>query len=70
MRRNNKALYEQIMRTVSKQVKRILDDSMITESWGGLNNNDNAQWNEWWDDYVPGEGKCDTLGGEIMRAMS
>lgn len=70
MRRNNKALYEQIMRTVSKQVKRALNESMITESWGGLNDNDNAQWDEWWDEYVPDEGKCDTVGGEIMRAMA
>lgn len=70
MRRNNKALYETIMKRVSREVKKALTESMITESWGGLNAADDAQWNEWWEEYVPSEGKCDTVGGEIMRAMS
>ena len=70
MKRNNKALYERIMRNVSREVKKALTESMITESWGGLNAADDAQWNEWWEEYVPSKGKCDTVGGEIMRAMS
>ena len=70
MKRNNKALYERIMSNVSREVKKALTESMITESWGGLNAADDAQWNEWWEEYVPSEGKCDTVGGEIMRAMS
>lgn len=43
---------------------------IVYESWGGLSPKDDAQWTSWWDEYVPAEGKCDSVGGEIMRAMS
>ena len=44
--------------------------SEIFESWGGLSLQDDEKWNSLFDEYVPAEGKADTVGGEILRAMS
>ena len=41
-----------------------------SNNWGGLNAVDN-EWHEvMYDRYVPACGKCDTLGGEILRAIN
>lgn len=42
----------------------------IFESWGGLSPQDDEKWNSLFDKYVPAKGKADTVGGEILRAMS
>lgn len=68
MKQNNKALYEKIMRNVAKEVKKTL--TQLNESWGGLSPEDDEKWNKMFDEFVPSEGKCDTVGGEILRAMS
>lgn len=39
-------------------------------NWGGLNAEDNGFHDAMWDRYVPACGKCDTLGGEILRAIN
>ena len=41
-----------------------------TDNWGGLNRADNAFHDAMYDRYVPAYGKCDTLGGEILRAIN
>lgn len=38
--------------------------------WGHLNDADEEKSNAWWDMYVPVCGKCNTLGGEILRAIN
>lgn len=45
---------------------------MLTHSdnWGGLNATDNKWHDEMYDRYVPACGKCNTLGGEILRAIN
>ena len=39
-------------------------------NWGGLNATDNKWHDKMYDRYVPACGKCDTLGGEILRAIN
>ena len=41
-----------------------------TDNWGGLSAADNKWHNEMYDKYVPGSGKADTIGGEILRAIN
>lgn len=41
-----------------------------TNNWGGLNKADDEFFTEMHDNYVPLSGKADTLGGEIIRAIS
>lgn len=41
-----------------------------TNNWGGLNKADDEFFTEMYDKYVPGRGKADTIGGEILRAIS
>lgn len=41
-----------------------------TDNWGGLGPADNKWHNEMYDKYVPGCGKADTIGGEILRAIN
>ena len=38
--------------------------------WTGFNKDEDKKWEELWDKYVPADGKADTVGGEIMRAIS
>lgn len=38
--------------------------------WGNLSNADNATYESLFDMYVPACGKAETLGGEILRAIS
>ena len=55
-----------------KTLLEYLNEVTVTESsnWGGLNDADDKQWDVWFNEYVPASGKCDTIGGEILRAMS
>ena len=39
-------------------------------NWGGLNAADNKWHDKMYNKYVPACGKCDTLGGEILRAIN
>ena len=39
-------------------------------NWGRLPADADKEFNEWYDKYVPGCGKCDTLAGEIIRAIN
>lgn len=39
-------------------------------NWGGLNATDNKWHDAMYDRYVPACGKCNTLGGEILRAIN
>ena len=39
-------------------------------NWGNLNKEDDKKFEEWTDKYVPSMGKCDTLAGEIIRAIN
>ena len=41
-----------------------------SNNWGGLNATDNKWHDEMYDRYVPACGKCNTLGGEILRAIN
>ena len=41
-----------------------------SNNWGGLNAADNEFHDAMYDRYVPACGKCDTLGGEILRAIN
>lgn len=43
---------------------------MATNSWSGLSPKQQQLWDQWFDKYVPSEGKADTVGGEIVRAMT
>ena len=38
--------------------------------WTGFNKEEDEKWEELWNKYVPADGKADTVGGEIMRAIS
>jgi hypothetical protein len=40
------------------------------DNWGGLSKEDNATYDAMYERYVPAYGKADTLGGEILRAIS
>lgn len=42
----------------------------MAKSWGGLNQVDDKRFDDWYDKYVPTCGKCETLGGEIIRAIN
>lgn len=39
-------------------------------SWGKLNRSDDNTMEALYDEFVPARGKCDTLGGEIVRAIN
>ena len=39
-------------------------------NWGNLPAKQDKEFNDWYDMYVPAHGKCDTLGGEIVRAIN
>ena len=39
-------------------------------NWGKLSEEDDKKFNDWYDNYVPSWGKCDTLAGEIIRAIN
>ena len=39
-------------------------------NWGKLPAEEDKEFNEWYDKYVPACGKCDTLAGEIIRAIN
>ena len=39
-------------------------------NWGNLPVEQDKEFNEWYDKYVPACGKCDTLAGEIIRAIN
>ena len=39
-------------------------------SWGNLEPAKDKQFNDWYDEYVPGCGKAETLAGEIIRAIN
>lgn len=39
-------------------------------NWGNLNPADDKKFEEMTDKYMPGYGKADTLGGEIIRAIN
>ena len=41
-----------------------------SNNWGSLSNEDNAKYDELYEKYVPAMGNCNTLGGEILRAIS
>ena len=42
----------------------------MAKNWGGLNNTDQNMYDTFFEKYVPAIGKADTLGGEILRAIS
>ena len=52
--------------------ERLEDSTIITEgkNWGGLSDEQEEIWNDWWNQYVPSMGKANNVGGEIMRAIS
>ena len=60
------------MKTLQERLENAVDTTIVTESnnWGGLSDEQQEIWNDWWDQYVPDEGKANNVGGEIMRAMS
>ena len=39
-------------------------------NWGNLPAKENEEFENWYDKYVPSCGKCDTLAGEIIRAIN
>lgn len=39
-------------------------------NWGRLPADADKEFNEWYDKYVPAYDKCDTLAGEIIRAIN
>lgn len=41
-----------------------------SNNWGGLNAIDNQWHDAMYERYVPSCGKCNTLGGEILRAIN
>lgn len=41
-----------------------------SNNWGGLNAIDNQWHDAMYERYVPACGKCNTLGGEILRAIN
>ena len=43
---------------------------LYPDNWGGLNSEDNATYEALYAQYVPACGACETLGGEILRAIS
>lgn len=43
---------------------------MANDRWSGLTPEQDEKWEQFWDKYVPGCGKADSLGGEVIRAMA
>ena len=43
---------------------------MANNSWSGLTPENDKIWEQLWDEYVPSMGTAETVGGEILRAMS
>ena len=43
---------------------------MATNTWTGLSQRDDEKWEQLYDEYVPSMGTAQTVGGEILRAMS
>lgn len=39
-------------------------------NWGRLPEKEDNEFNDWYDKYVPACGKCNTLAGEIIRAIN
>ena len=39
-------------------------------NWGRLPEKEDKEFDAWYDKYVPSCGKCDTLAGEIIRAIN
>ena len=40
------------------------------DNWGGLPEKENKEFDAWYDKYVPAYGNCETLAGEIIRAIN
>lgn len=43
---------------------------MANNTWSGLTSKQDQIWHNLWDKYVPASGTAETIGGEILRAMS
>ena len=43
---------------------------MANNTWSGLTSEQDQIWENLWDKYVPALGTAETVGGEILRAMS
>ena len=43
---------------------------MATNKWSGLTDEQDKIWDQWWDQYVPQSGQSETVGGEVLRAMT
>lgn len=43
---------------------------MANNTWSGLISEQDQIWESLWDKYVPALGAAETIGGEILRAMS
>lgn len=43
---------------------------MTNNTWSGLTLEQDQIWENLWDKYVPSSGAAETIGGEILRAMS
>lgn len=43
---------------------------MASNIWSGLTSEQGQIWENLWDKYVPALGTAETIGGEILRAMS
>ena len=43
---------------------------MVSNIWSGLTSEQGQIWENLWDKYVPALGTAETVGGEILRAMS
>lgn len=43
---------------------------MANNTWSGLTSEQDQIWENLWDKYVPTSGTAETIGGEILRAMS
>lgn len=43
---------------------------MANNTWSGLTLEQDQIWEQLWNKYVPASGTAETIGGEILRAMS
>ena len=43
---------------------------MATNTWTGLTPENDEKWKKLYDEYVPSMGAAETIGGEILRAMT
>ncbi len=43
---------------------------MANNTWSGLTSEQDQIWENLWNEYVPMSGTAETIGGEILRAMS